>query len=444
MPVADGAPGDHTVLAAVATPDVWWLGCRVGHTLRYKFLGEQFEMLPDFERGGRARRATAVWQHATSLAEDRREFDTLTSLEALWLDLRHALRVLWKGRAFAAVSIATLGLGIGAATAIFSVIDNVLLSPFPYKDAGHMVFPRILSPQESEGEGWQSYTALEAREFAENNHVFDRTMANAEESFLLKHGEGREEFYGVRVTPGTFEFFGMPALHGRALEQGDYEPGAPPVFVMRYKTWKTRFNGDLSILNQTFVLNGTARTLIGIMPPRFGWFEAEVLIPEKLTEEAVAGSTDSPDWFFLGHLKPGVSVRQAEADLTIIANRLAKIVIETSVLLLSKEETAQFRREDARVELRSWAHFSLSRESQHAADHTGNPLPVLGFHRELLLAAPGDRIELRLAVVLRRSPLGGNPSPSLHAQQRGVDRTLIELENVAAHLLDAPRNSEPM
>jgi predicted permease len=262
--------------------------------------------------------------NTTLLQEDRREMQTLPSIEAWWHDLRYALRTLWRNRGFAMVSIATLGLGIGAATAIFSVIDNVLLEPFPYKGADRIVFPRIHGAQQSQDGGRQGYTAAEVLQFAENNHVFDGTTAAAEDLVLYKHGGGTEQFDGARVTPGTFEFFGMPALHGRVLQPSDYEPGAPPVFVMRYKTWKERFNGDLAILNQPLVLNGTARTLVGIMPPRFGWYEADVLIPEKLTPGA-KGIGSQIEWFFVGRLKLGVSVQQAESDLTVIANGLAKI-----------------------------------------------------------------------------------------------------------------------
>src|SRR5437016_5327943 len=202
--------------------------------------------------------------NTTLLQEDRREMQTLASVKALGHDLRYAVRTLWRNRGFAMVSIATLGLGIGAATAIFSVIDNVLLEPFPYQGAGRMVFPRIHNPQQSQDDGRQGYTATEFLELAENNHVFDGITAAADEPVLYKHGEGTEQFDGAHVTPGTFEFFGMPALHGRVMQPSDYELGAPPVFVMRYKTWMERFNGDLSILNKTFVLNGTTRTLIGI------------------------------------------------------------------------------------------------------------------------------------------------------------------------------------
>lgn len=262
--------------------------------------------------------------NTTLVHEDHRELQTFPSVEAVWSDLKYALRTLWKSRGFAAVSITTLGLGIGASTAIFSVVDNVVLSPFPYKDAGRMVFPRIHNTQQSQESGRQGYTTAEFLGISESNHVFDGTTAASEDLVLYKHGEGTEQFDGAHVTPGTFEFFGMPALYGRVMQASDYEPGAPPVFVMCYKTWIERFNGDASILNKTFVLNEIPRTLIGIMPPRFGWFGADVFLPEKPVRRAGAGA-DDVRWFMLGRLKPGVSMQQAEADLTVIANRMAKL-----------------------------------------------------------------------------------------------------------------------
>lgn len=290
------------------------------HLLVERFVGR------GMSREEAAAAARRQFGNTTLLQEDRRALQTLLSIEALWHDLRYALRTLWKSRGFAAVAVATLALGIGAATAIFSVIDNVLLAPFPYQGAARMVFPRIHGAQQSQDEGRQGYTAAEVLEFAENNHVFDGITATAEDLVLYKHGKGAEQLYGARVTPGTFEFFGMPALHGRVMQPSDYEPGAPPVFVMRYKTWKERFNGDLSVMNKPFVLNGTARTLVGIMPPRFGWYDADLYIPEKLTRGSGAGSAASPpNWFLLGRLKPNVTRQQAEADLTVIARRLAKI-----------------------------------------------------------------------------------------------------------------------
>jgi DNA-binding PadR family transcriptional regulator len=192
--------------------------------------------------------------NTTLLREDRRAMQTFPSIEAWWYDLRYARRVLWKERGFAAVSIVTLGLGIGAATAIFSVIYNVLLAPFPEKGADRMVFARIQNLQQSQPGGRQAYTTTEVLEFAANSHSFDGIIAASGQTVRHRHGEGTEQFRGALVSPGTFEFFGMPALHGRVMQPGDYVPGAPPVFVMRHQTWMTWFNGDLSLLDKTFVL----------------------------------------------------------------------------------------------------------------------------------------------------------------------------------------------
>ena len=276
--------------------------------------------LPPADAAAAARRQ---FGNMTSLQEDRRQTRTLMSLETLLQDLRYALRTLRKSRGFAAVAILTLALGIGASTAIFSVIDNVLMSPFPYADSSRLMFVRIHDLAGSEIDGRQGYTSSELLDIAEQTRAFDHVIAASDEEILYKQGEGTERFDGADVTPGTFELFGMPPLLGRTMQPADYEPGAPPVFVLRYKTWVARFNADPSILNKTFVLSGVSRTLIGIMPPRFGWYDADMFLPEKPVRAAGAGSPIR--WFLLGHLKPDVSISQAEADLAIIATRLAKL-----------------------------------------------------------------------------------------------------------------------
>jgi putative ABC transport system permease protein len=247
-------------------------------------------------------------------------------METLRQDIRYAARTLWKSRGFAAVAMITLALGIGSSTAIFSVIDNVLMEPFPYLDAGRLMSVEIHDKDRSEPGGRAGYSGPEFLDYVEQNHVFDRVIANDGEDILYTSGEGTERFSGGLVTPGTFEFLGMPPMLGRAMQAPDYEPGAPPVFVMRYKTWVNRFSADPKILNTTFVLNGTPRTLIGVMPPRFGWGDADMWIPDKPDRAAKAGVHGFPTyWFLLGHLKPGVSVREAQADFTVIANRLSTV-----------------------------------------------------------------------------------------------------------------------
>jgi putative ABC transport system permease protein len=241
-------------------------------------------------------------------------------------DLRYALRQLSRNPGFAVVAIVTLALGIGASTAIFSVIDNVVLEPFPYKDPGRIVYPRVHGATQGPEEGRQGFSSDELLAFAGQNHSLEGVIGTTDDPVLYKHGAGVEWLYGADMTPGAFEFFGMPALYGRVFGPADYQPGAPPVFVMRYKVWKTRFNGDPGVLNQTFVLNGTARTLVGIMPPRFAWYDVDVWIPKTPHAGMSTGFAGLPErWFILGRLKPGVSTAQAAQDLSGIADHLAKI-----------------------------------------------------------------------------------------------------------------------
>jgi putative ABC transport system permease protein len=247
-------------------------------------------------------------------------------METLQQDVRYASRTLWKSRGFALVAMITLALGIGASTAIFSVIDNILMEPFPYADAGRFMSVQIHDNDRSEPGGRGGYTGPEYLAYVEQNHAFDRVIANDQEDVLYTSGQGTERFSGSAVTPGTFEFLGMPPFAGRAMQAADYEPGAPPVFVMRYKTWVNRFSADPKILNTTFVLNGAPRTLIGVMPPRFGWGDADMWIPEKPDRAVKLTERGFPRyWFLLGHLKPGVSEREARADFTVIAERLSKV-----------------------------------------------------------------------------------------------------------------------
>ncbi len=243
-------------------------------------------------------------------------------------DIRYALRNLKKTPGFAIVAVLTLGLGIGASTAIFSVMENILMEPFPYPDAQRYFSVQIHDTEQNEPGGRGGFSGPEFLDYVEQNHVFDRVIANDGLDVLYRSGEGTQMLRGSYVTPGTFEFLGMPALLGRVMQAADYEPGATPVFVLRYKTWVKEFGADPKILNKTFVLNGTPRALVGIMPPRFGWGDADLWIPDKpsrtVASTAYAGAFPR-FWFLLGHMKPGISVKEAEADFTVIAKRLATV-----------------------------------------------------------------------------------------------------------------------
>ena len=244
-------------------------------------------------------------------------------MATVFQDLKYGLRVMGKSRGFTAVAVITLALGIGAATTIFSVIDNVLLNPFPYVDAHRIVMITIHNDAENRPGGRSWFRDAEFLDYQEQNHVFDAVIGGTGQDVLYFNGQGTEQFDGGLVTPNMFQVLGVPALLGRTLLPDDAKPGAPPVFLMAYKLWATRFNLDASIVGRTFVLNNVPTTLIGVMPPRVTKLGADLWIP--VVPDRGRPEKDAHFYMFQAHLKPEVTLPQAQADVNVIAHRLAQI-----------------------------------------------------------------------------------------------------------------------
>jgi putative ABC transport system permease protein len=229
-----------------------------------------------------------------------------------------------KAPGFAAIAMLTLALGIGASAAIFSVIDGVLLDPFPYAHADRLVVMEIHDTDQAGDAGVRpGVTATEYNAFAGENHVFERTAGYTRMDLLYSNGVGTERFDAERVAPGTFEGLGVAPLLGRQLTAEDYKAGAPPVFAMSYKAWTTRFGSDASAVGRTFVMNGVPRTLVAVMPKRFALAGAEIWVPDDVNPANATTDMFFQDWNLIGGLKPGVTRAQAAADLTAIARGLA-------------------------------------------------------------------------------------------------------------------------
>ncbi|HLJ16131.1 MAG TPA: ABC transporter permease [Bryobacteraceae bacterium] len=235
----------------------------------------------------------------------------------IWQDLRYGLRCLGSQPAFAFLAIFALALGIGAATTIFSVIENVILDPFPYTDARNIVSFEIHDVKESRPGGRSWFHPEEFLEYQQQNHVFSDVIGGGNEDVLYTSGEGTIRFDGAYVTPNTFTFLGVPAMLGRTFTPEDAKPGAPPVFVLDYRAWTKTFNGDRRILGHVFVLNGVPSVLIGVMPPRFTKRGADLWTPAQLDR------ADKRWFLFQGRLKPGVTLQQVISDIEVIAHRVA-------------------------------------------------------------------------------------------------------------------------
>lgn len=272
------------------------------------------------------RRANAEFGGVELYKEECRDTRWENQLDILVRDFRFAFRGLLKDRRFAFVSVFALALAIGAATAVFSVVDNALFDPFPYKDQSRLAVVHIRDLDQSEFSGRSFFTIPEIQEMTKDNHVFESVANNLQDDIIEARVDGNFRFDGNYVSQGSFDFLGVPALLGRSLEDADYAPSAPPVFVLRYRTWQGKFAADPSAIGKTFTLNGVPRTLVGVMRPRFAWGGADLWIPCSATcAQTLRSGQFDQYWGFVGRLKRGVSAEEASADLTVIAKRLAAL-----------------------------------------------------------------------------------------------------------------------
>ena len=238
-----------------------------------------------------------------------------------WHDVRFGWRSLVKRPGFTLLAIAALALGAGAATTIFSVINNVLLDPVPYKDAQRLVNIHVQDPARGEQGRRQFFSVPEFLAYQRENHVFEEVFGTIDIDVLSTGDEGAERFSGALVTPNTFRVLGVPPLAGRAITPEDGRPGTSPVFAISYQLWLKRYNRD-SVVGRTMVLNGKPRTLVGIMPPRFSK-HADIWMPAAADPNDPEGK--NRDFIMHARLKPGVTLAEAEANLDLIAHRLSRI-----------------------------------------------------------------------------------------------------------------------
>ena len=248
-------------------------------------------------------------------------------IDNFFRDLRYSFRSLRRDRRLALLAIFALALGIGATTIVFSVIYNGLLHPFPYKGGDRLVNFMIHDVKESRTGGRSGYSMTEMLDYRQQNHVLEDVMGCNNLDVLYSNGEGTQHFDGVVLTPNTFTFLDVQPLLGRMITAEDAKPGAAPVFAMNYRIWKTQFNADPKIVGTTMILNGELRTLVAVMPRRFGLCGGEVWVPTSWKRGAPTNTEligDEDFFWTIARLKPGVSEQAAAADLDVVAHGIAK------------------------------------------------------------------------------------------------------------------------
>ncbi len=226
-------------------------------------------------------------------------------------DFHFGVRNFSKRPAFSVIAVCSLALGIGGATAMYSVIYGVILNPFAYKDVNRLMSVQIVDS--SGRSNFSYYTVDHFLDIAERNSVFSGVIASTWSDVTWTGVGEPQRLRGNHCTMNTFDVMGVPALIGRATTASDAREDAGPVAVLGYKFWQRQFGGDTSVLGRKMLLNNKVRTVIGVMPKRFMWRGADVYLPDVLHRgQSLEGETEVN---LMGRMSAGVTRSQAEAAL---------------------------------------------------------------------------------------------------------------------------------
>ena len=238
-------------------------------------------------------------------------------MKTVFQDIRFGIRQLIKMPGFTLTAIVSLALGIGATTAVFSVVHAILMDPYPYKAPDRMVHMRLTVPSSDlNGFGVTGSQWLELRK----SPVVEDTFLEDDWNLTVTGADLPEDVAGVYLSSNGFNFLGVPAALGRGLQPSDAIDGQDPqpVVVLSYKFWQRHFNGDPSVLGKTIQLMRKNYTVVGVAGSRFTWGDGDVYLPLKITGDQVKG-------FYAGvRLKPGITHAQANAALEPLIFQFAK------------------------------------------------------------------------------------------------------------------------
>ncbi|HEX8559750.1 MAG TPA: ABC transporter permease [Pyrinomonadaceae bacterium] len=276
------------------------------------------------------RAARRRFGNETRVREMSREAWGFSTMETFLQDVRFGARVLAKNKGFTAVAVLTLALGVGANTAIFSVVNDLLLRPLPYRDAERIVMLWEVTP---EGRRQNTTSRANFQAWRDQNKSFEAVAAFSDQRLNLTGAGEPEEVSAQLATPDLFRVLGVEPMLGRALLPEDGLSGTAGV-VLSHAVWQRRFGGDRGVVGKTVTLNGVPFGVVGVMPPGFQWHirqrsgtgkPAEMWMVLSMPKaEGDNGASRGRFLSVVGRLRPGVSVEQADAELKTIESRLAE------------------------------------------------------------------------------------------------------------------------
>jgi putative ABC transport system permease protein len=260
-----------------------------------------------FSRAEASRRARLEFGALDKAKEACRESRRINWLEDLAQDLRFALRMLRKSPGFAAVAVLTLALGIGANTAIFSVVDNILLSPLPFKNPDRVV-----------AISW----AVPARDLPNGTVTLDVAGSYQQGSLNLAGSGSPQRIPAAEVSESFFRVFALGPALGRTFSHGDEQPGHAPVVILSHELWTSRYHSDPDIVSKIIYLNGKGFTPIGVLPERFDFPAKAQLwlpLPPSIEQDIFGGNAFAQ--FEVGRLRERASLAAARSEMEIIQQR---------------------------------------------------------------------------------------------------------------------------
>ena len=251
-------------------------------------------------------------------------------------DLRYAIRTLIKKPGFVAIAVITLTLGIGANTAIFSLVNTVLLRPLPVDQPQQIVSVSLRGKDDA----MSAFSFPNYRDFRDRNEALSGLLVYRFVPLSLSRGGSNERVWGFEVSGNYFEVLGVKPIAGRMFTgEEDKAQLANPIAVISYDSWQKRFGGDPNLVGKDVLLNNHQFKVIGITPPAFKGTELiytpEIWLPSSMMQWAEPGANyledrNTRNFFAVGRLKPGLSARQAEASLNLLAQQLAKEYPDTN------------------------------------------------------------------------------------------------------------------
>src|SRR5262245_11781634 len=244
-------------------------------------------------------------------------------MQMLIQDLRYGARMLFKNLGFTSIAVLTLSLGIGANTAIFSVVNALLLRPLPYAEPERLV---LLSSTRAGARHSASYPNY--ADWRERAQSFEGMAIGWSQNFTLTGGDKAVRVPGYAVNWNFFPLLRVQPQLGRMFTEADDTYGAARTVIVSHGFWQRRFGGELNVIGQTLRMSNDTYTVIGVLPPGFEYFEkSDVFTPLGLVlapDSAFAGRGNSAfDFYAVARLKPGVTVAQANSEMEALGRQLA-------------------------------------------------------------------------------------------------------------------------